>query len=196
MKLKHTLFAAPLQAANSDLRIRLTPSRVSIMFILPCMWSAAWAALPGGTLDPATIAKYVTPLYIPPAMPKANNGGLPGIDYYKIAARQISQQILPVGKPGTTVWAYGSSDHPDTFHTPSYTIEATVNRPVKVKWINDLKRPNGRFLPHLLPVDQTVHWANPGGLHGPDSMGSDPLPYTGPVPLGHPPPRRACGSGK
>ena len=37
------------------------------------------------------------------------------------------------------------------------------------------------YLPHLLPVDQTLHWANPPGP--PDTRGSDPAPYTGPVPL-------------
>ena len=39
----------------------------------------------------------------------------------------------------------------------------------------------GRFLPHLLPVDQTLHWANPPGPR--DHRGTDPAPYTGPVPI-------------
>ena len=43
------------------------------------------------------------------------------------------------------------------------------NRPVQVKWINDLKGGGGAFLPHLLPVDPTLHWANPpGGTTGRD----------------------------
>ena len=195
MKPKNTLFAAPLQTANSGLRIRRTLNVVSLMLILPWLGGTAWAALPGGSLDPTTIPKYVTPLYIPPPMPRALNQFSTDVDYYKIAARQINQQVLPnktlqgTKIPETKVWAYGSSDHPNTFHTPSYTIEATVNHPVRVKWINDLKGSNGRYLPHLLPIDQTVHWANPGGidpvtkLPNPDSMGTDPLPYTGPVPL-------------
>ena len=154
------------------------------MLMLPWMESTVWAALPGGSLDPMTIPKYATPLYVPPAMPKALNGAALGVDYYKIATRQIKQQVLPKTLPKTTLWAYGSSDHPNTFHSPSYTIEAVVNRPVRVKWINDLKDSNGNFLPHLLPVDQTVHWANPpGGAGGQDSMGLDPNPYQGPVPL-------------
>ena len=45
----------------------------------------------------------------------------------------------------------------------SLTIEARWNRPVRVKWINDLKDASGDYLPHLLPVDQTLHWANPAG---------------------------------
>jgi bilirubin oxidase len=115
---------------------------------------------------------------------KALNVDAQGVDYYKIATRQISQQILPEPLPKTKVWAYGSSDNQNTFHSPSYTIEARVNRPVRVTWINDLKDSKGHFLSHLLQVDQTVHWANPpGGPGGQDSMGTDPKPYTGPVPL-------------
>ena len=34
---------------------------------------------------------------------------------------------------------------------------------MRVKWINDLKDANGNYLPHLLPVDPTLHWANPPG---------------------------------
>ena len=45
----------------------------------------------------------------------------------------------------------------------------------------------GRFLPHLLPVDPTLHWANPpGGTAGRDSrptFTSTPGPYRGPVPI-------------
>ena len=55
--------------------------------------SPLFAAIPGGTLDPASIPKYAAPLVIPPAMPiSAINGGL---DYYEIAVRQFQQQILP-----------------------------------------------------------------------------------------------------
>ena len=43
------------------------------------------------------------------------------------------------------------------------------------------------YLPHLLPVDPTLHWANPpGGTTGRDmrpSFTATPGPYTGPVPM-------------
>ncbi len=157
---------------------------ISLMLFMPWMAGQVWAApLPGGSLDPLTIPKYVAPLYVPPPMPKSELVGVSSVDYYKIAARQIKQQILPKTLPKTTVWAYGSTENKETFHTPSFTIEAKANRPVRVKWINNLKDAAGKYLPHLLPIDQTIHWANPGGVNGPDSMGMDPLPYTGPVPL-------------
>jgi bilirubin oxidase len=112
-----------------------------------------------------------------------------GIDYYEIAVRQFQQQVLPSGMPRTTVWGYGSAKHPGTFNYPAFTIEAEVDRPVRVKWINDLKDPaTGKFLPHLLPVDQTLHWANPPKdcIDGPrrtDCRGRSQAPYTGPVPI-------------
>lgn len=66
------------------------------------------APLPGGTLNPTQILQYVTPLVIPPAMPrtaKLNTRGGKQTDYYEIAVRQFQQQILPPGLPRTTVWS-------------------------------------------------------------------------------------------
>ncbi|NLS78152.1 MAG: multicopper oxidase domain-containing protein [Chloroflexi bacterium] len=152
-----------------------------------------WAApLPGGTLDPTTIAKYAAPMVIPPAMPRASalTAGGESVDYYEIAVRQFQQQILPPGLPPTTVWSYGAVQAPGTvgeggsFNYPAFTIEAVQGRPLRVKWINDLVDGEGRYLPHLLPVDQTLHWANPpGGMHHRDHHGMDPMSYTGPVPI-------------
>src|SRR5262245_18466321 len=79
-------------------------------------------ALPGGSLDPTSITKYVTPLLIPPAMPRASATG--GLDRYEIAVRQFAQQVLPPGLPATTVWGYGSVTDPGSFNYPSFTIEA------------------------------------------------------------------------
>src|SRR6266498_2985749 len=157
----------------------------------------AMAAIPGGTLDPADVDKYVTPMLIPPVMPRAATitmpGGKPG-DYYEISMKQISQQILPARMAATTVWGYGAVTKSATsrglvqfWHAPSLTIESTWKRPVRIKWINQLVDDNGHYLPHLLPVDQTLHWANPpGGVDGRDmrpTFTSTPGRYTGPVPI-------------
>ena len=143
--------------------------------------------LPGGTLDPRSIAKFGEPLVIPPAMPrtaKLRTASEKSVDYYEIAVRQFSQQILPAGLPATTVWSYGSATTPGSFNYPAFTIEAKWRAPVRVKWINGLVDANGNFLSHLLPVDQTLHWANPpGGPGGTDTETLDPTPYTGPVPI-------------
>jgi FtsP/CotA-like multicopper oxidase with cupredoxin domain len=146
------------------------------------------------TLDPLSIPKYATPLLIPPVMPRAGTIKQKGkpIDYYEISMKQISQQILPAGLPSTTVWGYGAIKSKSKkglliHNAPSLTIEARSGTPVRVKWINDLKDTNGNFRPHLLPVDPTLHWANPpGGTTGRDerpTFTSTPGAYTGPVPI-------------
>ena len=165
---------------------------------LPGMSSPiALAQITGGTLDPKGVTKFVTPMLIPPVMPKAATVRRPGgkpVDYYEISMRQFRQQILPAGFPMTTVWGYGATAAQSNrglliHNAPSLTIEAKWNRPVRVKWINELTDASGAYLRHLLPVDPTLHWANPpGGNAGrdarPDFTGQPtPDPYAGPVPI-------------
>ncbi|MBI5602113.1 MAG: multicopper oxidase domain-containing protein [Deltaproteobacteria bacterium] len=184
------------------------------------------APLPGGTLDPTTIPKFVIPLVIPPVM---KNSGTE--DNYDIAVREFKQQILPGGIwnilngrtdafPATPVWSYGPAADPrpdagalgipagvapapnSQFNYPAYTLETVSNSPVNVKWLNELVAinpatgfpypvgsPSRTFLPHLLPIDQTLHWANPpatgcsDGTDRTDCFTDNPAPYTGPVPI-------------
>ncbi|MEN8258867.1 MAG: multicopper oxidase domain-containing protein [Thermodesulfobacteriota bacterium] len=172
------------------------------------------APLPGGTLDPTTIPQYVTPLVIPPVM---KDNGI--ANKYDIAVRQFQQQILPGGIwntvtgrtdvfPATTIWSYGPELDalPDStalgggvgiapalnsqFNYPAYTFETISNDSVAVRWINDLvDSVTGDYLPHLLPVDQTLHWANPpaigcrDGSSRTDCATNNPALYTGPVPI-------------
>jgi FtsP/CotA-like multicopper oxidase with cupredoxin domain len=143
---------------------------------------SVYAQVPGGTLPPGGIPRFRMPMVIPPAMRPTNTSG--SVDFYRIAMRQFEQQILPPSfAPMTTVWGYGSIDHPESFFAPASTIEARYSRTTRVKWINQLVDDNGRFLPHLFSIDQTLHWANPkGGIHGRDSHGTNQAPYRGPVP--------------
>lgn len=151
------------------------------------------------SLDPAAIPKFVLPLVIPPAMPRTgtlSRQGGKNFDYYEIAVRQFRQRILPPPFEETTVWGYGSIQHPETFNYPSFTIEARFRKPVAVKWVNQLVDADNNYLPHLFTVDPTLHWANPpGGEAGrdmrpsfgpstfPACLGAKPPPYTGPVPI-------------
>ena len=140
------------------------------------------AQIPGGTLSPGSVEQFVTPLWIPPAMPR--DGASATTDLYSIGVRQFDQQVLPSPHRPTTVWSYGSVNDPASFHYPSHTIEARSARQTRVTWINQLVDQQGRYLPHLLPVDQTLHWANPpGGALGRDGHGTDSRPYRGPVPI-------------
>jgi spore coat protein A len=151
----------------------------------------ALAQIPGGTLPPGDVDKFTLPLVKPPAMPPSkilNNN-----DLYKIAVRQFKQRILSPPHPETTVWSYGSVDFPGTvaqggtFNYPAFTIEANWNRRTTVDWRNELVDANGNYLPHLLPVDPTLHWANPpGGKKDRDrrpQFATTPGPYLGPVPI-------------
>jgi spore coat protein A len=187
-------------------------------------FAAAPTYVPGGSLDPTTIPKYVIPLVIPPAMPTSSASPAPAADY-DIAVRQFKQQILPGGLwnllngradalPPTTIWSYGRAEDPapditllggpfaaltagvapapnTSFNYPAFTVENITNVATTVRWINDLVDPvTGRYRPHLFPVDQTLHWANPpnancaeGFPNRTDCETAIAAPYTGPVPL-------------
>jgi hypothetical protein len=145
------------------------------------LWPSIFAEVPGGTLPPDVIPKFVTPLVIPPAMPTSASDAT--TDYYTIAVRQFTRQILPARLPRTTVWSYGSLTDDRSFNYPAFRLKPPhANR--RVKWVNQLVDRRGNYLPHLLPVDQTLHWANPpAGVTGRDMEGPIPEPYRGPVPI-------------
>ena len=155
------------------------------------MQTAMAQPVPGGTLDPLTIPKYVTPLVIPPVLHDDGGAAMSA----EVALRQIDQQVLPAGFPTTPLWAYGDPVNPATFNNPGFTIEVTKEIPTTVTWINDLVDANGGFLQHIIQdaagnplVDQTLHWAAPNqdcreGIPRTDCAGASADPYTGPIPM-------------
>src|SRR5262249_53554614 len=78
--------------------------------------------VPGGTLPPAEIPKFVRPLFVPRAMPQSARDAT--TDSYTIGVRQFAWQVLPSSMPATEVWGYGSSKDVSTFSYPGFTIEA------------------------------------------------------------------------
>jgi bilirubin oxidase len=103
-------------------------------------------------------------------------------DYYEIAVEQFEQNVLPASMSlSTTLWSYVVPGNAATYNYPAFTIEAEHEKPVRVKWINGLVDETGAYRPHLLWVDQTLHWANPPGP--PDMETDNQAPYTGPVPM-------------
>lgn len=111
-------------------------------------------------MDPASIPKWVAKVPNPLApgnifTPDRTTFGA-GTDYYRIGMRQINQQILPPGCPTTAVWAYGNANdplnNPSSYSSPSKSIVAFVNRPVKVQWVHT-QLPTA----HLFPIDRTFH---------------------------------------
>ncbi|MFE6679753.1 multicopper oxidase family protein [Streptomyces sp. NPDC057729] len=171
-------------------RRRVVQAAAGGMFaLLPAATVAPRLRVPGGrgVLDPGTVDKYVTRLVVPSTMPQSGGAVAGRIDHYVIGVRQFRQQVLPTGLPATTVWGYGSTLHPRSFHYPAFTVEARYGTPVRVRWKNQLFDRKGRYLPHLLPVDPTLHWANPtGGTSARDTrpgFRSTPGAYSGPVPI-------------
>jgi len=85
-----------------------------------------------------------------------------------IQAAQSVQMTGLVGADGvtrvpTTVWGYGENGVGVTW--PGRTIERHVNdAPLEITWQNKLSDAAGNPLPHLLPVDSSLHWAY--SLHG------------------------------
>lgn len=124
-----------------------------------------------GSKPGTAFTKYVDPLPIMQVMPNA------GIrDQYRIAMKQFAQRIHR-DLPPTTLWGFGAVGYRPS--VPAATIEVQINKPVKVRWINDLPRT------HLLAaaVDHTIHGAERkfpevrsvvhlhGGATAPDSDG-------------------------
>jgi len=165
--------------------------------------------LPGGSLDPTAIPKYVEPLVIPPVLYDDNGHPMEA----EIAMRQFDQQVLPLSGCNaakdvdpdiecdgdaflkTTLWGYGNPRDDKTFFNPSFTIEVTKDVDTTIKWINDLVDRHGNHLPHILQdslgnpiIDQTLHWAAPNkdckdGIPRTDCVGASGDPYTGPIPM-------------
>ncbi len=109
---------------------------------------------PPPLLDPRNQRQFINPLPIPAiAVPVA-----PGGNHYEIAISQFRQHLgVRDPKSGaplqTTVWGYAGSD-------PGPTIAARRGVPITVRWVNALAGASGP-LPHLMPVDGSLHMARP-----------------------------------
>jgi len=177
------------------MQIKLSGAISAALPLILCAGSpnAVAVPVPGGSLDPLSIPKYVTPLVMPPVLYDDRDGRRP-LDV-EVAMRQIQQQVLPAGFPTTTLWAYGNPQDPSSFNNPAFTFEVTQNTPTRVTWINELVDANGNYLPHIIQdaagnplVDQTLHWAAPNqdcldGTMRTDCRGASAAPYTGPIPM-------------
>ncbi len=117
-------------------------------------------------LDPMTQPQFVNPLPEPSVLTGT---------YHHITMTQFEQDLglldpLTGAPLMTTVWGYNGT-------YPGPTIEAERGVPIDITWTNDLVDPStGAPLTHFLPVDQTLHWADPFGV------GHSMDPYYGPVP--------------
>jgi FtsP/CotA-like multicopper oxidase with cupredoxin domain len=134
------------------------------------------------TLDATKIPKYknqlvIPPTYIPNVIKDPYNKGITSHNYV-IFVSQFKQQLLPYGFPQTTVFGYGGNViDKNTNRTinnfrnaPGATFDTISGLPVNIQWINTIKN----FNP--LPVDPTIHWADPNNLGMVDPESVPPFP--------------------
>jgi len=121
---------------------------------------AAYAA--PGLSDPALQPKFANPVpdALAPGFKFQSKGNNPK---YKVAVGPSVQQtglIDPDTQAPLNTPIFGYGDPAGGFTWPGKTFEVQRGVPIEVKWENKLVDPiTGAFLPHLLPVDTSLHWA-------------------------------------
>jgi spore coat protein A len=136
------------------------------------------ATIPGVTLDPLVIPKFVNPLpdtdlaggfvYSPSGTTRVTleTGAKVRVPLYQVGAFQIQENLglgpqpgytgVP-GYTGTAVYGYGTSAA--TAFYPGRSFEVQSGQPIAVQWTNGLTSNT-----HLLPVDPTLLDKTPQGL--------------------------------
>jgi spore coat protein A, manganese oxidase len=137
-------------------------------------------------LDPLTIPKYENqlngplPVYEPTEITDSNGKVIQ--HEYTVTMSSFKEQILPTSMGLlTTVWGYGGLTKDASTETslgyvqsaPGPSFEAVRGIPIKVKWVNNITSP------YFLPVDPTIHWANPNNY-------ATPIPPFTSYPPGYP----------
>ena len=132
--------------------------------------SAEATALPssnGNLSDPELQPKFTT--IVPNAFSRRNRitkkRKYKRIQHLRVVASQYDHRtgLVDVNNNPliTPVWGYGKNKRKASW--PGGTIETFTNKKVTIVWKNKLIQ-RGRVLPHLLPVDDSFHWAF--GIHG------------------------------
>ncbi|HLF26573.1 MAG TPA: carbohydrate-binding protein [Anaerolineae bacterium] len=133
-------------------------------------------------LDPLTIPKFAQELPIPrtfaPTLIRNAQGQVIRHEYtVSIAHTQV--QMLPPGFPATTARAFGgqvkipgSSQTEFVRSVPGPVFDNTRGIPITLHWRDEI------FQPTFMPVDPTLHWANPLNME-------PPLPPFAPFPPGY-----------
>jgi len=147
-------------------------------------------------LDPSNIPKFVNQLNQPPPTYTPTNvtddSGKLVRQEYTVGVTQFTQQMLPAatadgtptGFAATKVWGYSGLSHDSltgesigvAASTPGCTFQAIQGVPVRVKWVNNLIDANSNPLSYFVPVDPTIHWANPNNI-GMDMTAAAAPPY-------------------
>ncbi len=134
-------------------------------------------------LDPLTIPKFAHELPIPRVFAPTviRQGGRVIRNEYTVSVAKTTAQMLPPGFPSTTVMAYGGrvraggAPTPDggdggdggggatefIRSVPGAVFENQRGTPTLIRWRNEITEP------HFMPIDPTLHWANPNAFESP-----------------------------
>lgn len=132
--------------------------------LLVFSWSFAFAQTPV-LLDAVAHPKFVNPLKNALDPDFIFQPVMPGGSHYEVGMHQIDQSLGLVdpltGVPlVTTVWGYGTAPGFPNATFPGRTFVVQRDQQITVQWTNNLVNPStNNPLPHLLPVDNTLHWA-------------------------------------
>ena len=128
-----------------------TPSVKNRIFFIALFTSVALPSFEQVLLNPLSQPQFINPLPIPGVIDGRNGGtftiGISQFDQWLGLVNPANQQPMQ-----TKVWGYEGS-------YPGPTILAKRGVPIDVFWHNNLVTASNEPLPHLLPVDSSIHWA-------------------------------------
>jgi len=121
----------------------------------------AAAGAPAGkavaNVNPDTLARFVDPLPLPLLARPQGSRPVPGAaharaPHYRVSAGRIEAK-LHRDLPPTTLWSYGGV-------VPGVMFDVRSGEGLSVEWVNELPQK------HFLPIDHTLHGAEPGVPEG------------------------------
>lgn len=136
---------------------------VTLFLVCMCFAFAANAqpypelGTPGVTLDPLDVPMFENDLPVIKELGLRVNlaKGKKGTQMIEVSMEETFQDVLGMNYQ-TMLWGYKFPGLPATY--PGATIVANKDKPVTIRWKNDLPG-------HFLPVDPTMHMAHPSNLH-------------------------------
>jgi FtsP/CotA-like multicopper oxidase with cupredoxin domain len=150
------------------------------------LFNKAHAAKLGVTLsDPATQDMF-TQIAVNALDPNFKYTANPG-NVFNVSMQQTVQMTGLKNASGTplstTIWGYSEKGKQASW--PGKTFEVQSNQTITVNWLNDLTDALGNPLPHILPVDESLHWCySLSGYEG-VSIATDGVPLVPHVHGGH-----------